>query len=321
MIDRIAAETGGVTGMTQPWMIGVDLGGTKTEVILLDHHSVEHFRARRPTPAGDYRATLEVIAGLVAEAEQVAASDRLPVGVGIPGSVSGLTGKVKNGNSTWLNGQPMARDLSELLQRDVVLTNDANCLALSEATDGAGKGYDVVLAIILGTGCGSGISVGGKVLTGPNGVAGEWGHNPLPWTPQSELDQRPCFCGRRGCNETFVSGTGLAWTHRLLWEQSMTARAIETAALAGDPQAIGTLEAYLEHLSRGLAAVINVVDPDVVVLGGGMSNLDAIYERLPETLPQYVFGGECHTPIVAARHGDSSGVRGAAWLGAGKGRA
>lgn len=302
--------------MAEQWMIGVDLGGTKTEVILLDEDSVEHFRSRLPTPAGDYRATLNTIARLVTEAEQIAGAGGLSVGVGIPGSVSRLTGKVKNGNSTWLNGQPMGSDLSTLLHRDVVLTNDANCLALSEATDGAGKGFNVVLAAILGTGCGSGVSVAGRVLTGPNGVAGEWGHNPLPWTPQSQLDQRPCFCGKSGCNETFLSGTGLTWTHRLLWGRSLTAREIEAAALAGDRQALSTLEAYLHHLARGLALVINVIDPDVVVLGGGMSNLELIYQRLPELLPEYVFGGDCDTPIVAARHGDSSGVRGAAWLGA-----
>lgn len=216
------------------WLIGIDLGGTKTEVILLDRHSNEHFRKRVATPAGDYRATLETIHSLVREAEMQAGASGLPVGIGIPGSVSGITGRVKNGNSTWLNGQPMREDLSALLQRPVTLTNDANCLALSEATDGAGKHHGVVFAVILGTGCGAGISVNGQVLTGPNGVAGEWGHNPLAWTPQSELVARPCFCGRHGCNETFLSGTGLSLTHKQLSGEQLPALDIATNARNGD---------------------------------------------------------------------------------------
>lgn len=302
--------------MTADWLIGVDLGGTKTEVILLDGSSREHFRMRKPTPAGDYRGTLAVIADLVRQAEAYAGCRGIPVGVGIPGSVSRLTGRVKNGNSIWLNGQPMAEDLASLLHRPVTLTNDANCLALSEATDGAGAGCSVVFAAILGTGCGAGISVNGEPLTGPNGVAGEWGHNPLPWTPQRELEQRPCFCGRHGCNETFLSGTGLALTHRLRGGGHASSQAVVSAASAGDDSSAATLDVYFDHLARGLASVINVLDPDVIVLGGGMSNVDAIYRVLPGRLPDYVFGGECDTPVVKAAHGDSSGVRGAAWLAA-----
>lgn len=302
--------------MTSDWLIGVDLGGTKTEVILLDRHSREHFRMRSLTPAGDYQGTLATIADLVHQAEARAGCPGIPVGVGIPGSVSRRTGCVKNGNSTWLNGQPMAQDLASLLQRPVTLTNDANCLALSEATDGAGAGYAVVFAAILGTGCGAGISINGEPLTGPNGVAGEWGHNPLPWTRQPELEQRPCFCGRSGCNETFLSGTGLALTHRLRGGTHTSSQAIVTAASQGDDGAAATLKVYFDHLARGLASVINVLDPDVIVLGGGMSNVDAIYQALPGRLPARVFGGECDTPVVKAAHGDSSGVRGAAWLAA-----
>lgn len=302
--------------MHDDWLIGIDLGGTKTEVILLDRHSNEHFRKRVITPAGDYRATLQTIDSLVREAEAQADTSGLPVGVGIPGSVSGITGRVKNGNSTWLNGQPMQEDLSELLQRPVTLTNDANCLALSEATDGAGKDHSVVFAVILGTGCGAGISVNGRVLTGPNGVAGEWGHNPLAWTPQSELAARPCFCGRSGCNETFLSGTGLSLSHQIQTGQQLPALDIASNARNGDSDAAESMKHYLEHLARGLAAIINVLDPDVIVLGGGMSNVQQLYEELPEKLAQYVFGGECQTPVVRAVHGDSSGVRGAAWLGA-----
>ena len=300
--------------MRSDWLVGIDLGGTKTEVILMDRQSNEHFRTRVATPVGDYRATLETIQSLVLKAESVAGVRGLPVGVGIPGSISGVTGTVKNGNSVWLNGQPMQQHLQELLQRPVTLTNDANCLALSEATDGAGRNHHTVFAAILGTGCGAGISVNGQLLTGPNGVAGEWGHNPLPWTPEAELQQRPCFCGRHGCNETFLSGTGLSLTHQLRTGQQKPAHAIVENARNGDPQATETLHQYLEHLARGLAAVINLIDPDIIVLGGGMSNAEQLYRELPAKLPGYVFGGECDTPIVRAVHGDSSGVRGAAWL-------
>ena len=302
--------------VTSSWMIGIDLGGTKTEVMLLDAASQAHYRARLPTPRDDYVATLRTIATLVAQAEQAAGQAGLPVGVGIPGSVSRVTGRVKNGNSTWLNGQPIVDDLSRLLARPVSVTNDANCLALSEATDGAGQGYEVVFAAILGTGCGAGVSVAGRVLTGPNGVAGEWGHNPLPWTPDAERAQRPCFCGQSGCNETFLSGVGLALTHQFLHGDVCKAQAIAEAAALGDGKAVTTLDHYLEHLARGLASVVNLLDPDVIVLGGGVSNIPLLYDALATRMVRYVFGNEFDTPIVPARHGDSSGVRGAAWLGA-----
>jgi len=296
------------------WLAGIDLGGTKTEIILMDQQRREHFRRRLPTPAGDYQGTLQTILTLLQQAEAFAGITGIPIGVGIPGSLSRKTGLIKNGNSTWLNGQPMQQHLQELLQRPVTLTNDANCLALSEATDGAGRNHHTVFAAILGTGCGAGISVNGQVLAGPNGVAGEWGHNPLPWTPEAERQQRPCFCGGHGCNETFLSGTGLSLTHKLRTGQQRPAQTITENARHGDPQACETLHQYLEHLARGLAAIINVIDPDIIVLGGGMSNVEQIYHELPARLPSYVFGGECDTPIVKAVHGDSSGVRGAAWL-------
>jgi fructokinase len=286
---------------------------------LLDGANETHFRARIPSPQGNYKASLNAIKELVEAAELRAGETGLPVGVGIPGSVSGITGLVKNANSTWLNGQPMAADLTHLLQRPVGLTNDANCLALSEASDGAGQGYRVVFAAILGTGCGAGIAVNGHLLTGPNGVAGEWGHNPLPWTPQTELNQRPCFCGRFGCNETFLSGTGLALTHRLLWDEKLDARAIVDLAQT-DARTSRSLDDYINHLARGLAAVINLLDPDVIVLGGGLSNVPALYSELGIRLPEYVLGGECETPIRQAIHGDSSGVRGAAWLAQDRGQ-
>lgn len=300
--------------MSIQWRVGIDLGGTKTEVILMDTHREIYFRARVDSPQDDYDATLSAVRELVEAAEIRAGESGLPVGVGIPGSVSGLTGLVKNANSTWLNGQPMADDLTRMLQRPVSLTNDANCLALSESVDGAGQGADVVFAAILGTGCGAGITVNGNLLNGPNGLAGEWGHNSLPWTPRAEMDPRPCFCGRCGCNETFLSGTGLSLTHYLLWGEREDAKTIVNRAVV-EPRAARSLNDYCDHLARGLAAVVNLLDPDVIVLGGGMSNVALLYSELAARLPDYVLGGECETPIRQAMHGDSSGVRGAAWLG------
>lgn len=305
--------------------IGIDLGGTKTEVILLNSQSHELFRKRIPTVRGDYAATLAAIAGLVTDAEAVAGISGVPLGIGIPGTVSRKTGKVKNANSTWLNGQPLQYDLCQQLGRKVQVTNDANCLAVSEAVDGAGQAYDLVFAGILGTGCGAGIAYRKQPLVGPNGVAGEWGHNPLPWTAEAELLARPCYCGRAGCQETFLSGTGLSLSYHLdtdrlanvspsAAETSVQGDAIVARAAAGETKAKAVLAEYFDQLARGLAAVINVIDPDVIVLGGGASNIQAIYTEVPPLLARYVFGGECDTPIVPAIHGDSSGVRGAAWL-------
>lgn len=294
--------------------IGLDLGGTKTEVILLNGDSAELFRTRIPTVRDDYAATLASIAGLVAEAEAAAAVSHLPVGVGIPGTVSRKTGFVKNANSTWINGKPLQQDLTQRLGRDVKVTNDANCLAVSEAADGAGRGYELVFAGILGTGCGAGVAFRGQPLVGPNGVAGEWGHNPLPWTDTKALEARPCYCGRHGCQETFLSGTGLCLSYEFASGQKLKGHEIVSRAVAGEPVARAALNQYFDQLARGLASVINVIDPDVIVLGGGASNIAEIYTQVPPLLARYVFGGECDTPIVQAVHGDSSGVRGAAWL-------
>lgn len=296
------------------YRIGIDLGGTKTEVILLDQNSQELFRTRTPTPRGNYNETISAIAHLVAQAEEVVSGVGLPVGVGIPGTVSRKSGLVKNANSTWLNGQPFQADLCERLGRAVKVTNDANCLAVSEATDGAAAGHEMVFAGILGTGCGAGIAWRGQAVVGPNGLAGEWGHNPLPWTSESELQARPCYCGRRGCQETFLSGTGLCLSYERMTGSAISGEDIAQRAGKGETAAVTVLNQYVEDVSRGLAAVINVLDPDIIVLGGGASNLELLYQRIPEILPKYVFGGECDTPIVQARHGDSSGVRGAAWL-------
>lgn len=294
--------------------IGIDLGGTKTEVILLSGADGELFRTRIPTVRDDYAATLQAIAGLVAQAEAAAGVANLPVGVGIPGTISRKSGWVKNANSTWINGKPLQQDLSRHLHRDVKVTNDANCLAVSEATDGAGKGYDMVFAAILGTGCGAGLAWQGSPVVGPNGVAGEWGHNPLPWTPAAELQARPCYCGKHGCQETFLSGTGLCLSYSRLTGEQLKGHEIAARAAEGDSAAIKTLDDYMDAVARGLAAIINVLDPDVIVLGGGASNIAQLYTAVPALLPRYVFGGECDTPIIQAVHGDSSGVRGAAWL-------
>jgi fructokinase len=291
--------------------IGIDLGGTKIEVIALDAEGRERFRHRVPTPRGDYRATVEAVATLVAQAEVVVGSST--VGVGMPGVVSPASGLVKNANSTWLNGRPLSEDLAARLDRPVRLANDANCFALSEATDGAAAGLPVVFGVILGTGVGGGLVVNGRVVTGANAIAGEWGHNPLPWPAAGEWPGPPCYCGRTGCLETFLSGPGLARDH-----QATTGREIDPAGIvagaAGDADARESVSRYEGRLARGLASVINVVDPDVIVLGGGLSNIARLYERVPRLWVEFVFSDAVVTKLVPAVHGDSSGVRGAAWL-------
>ncbi|HFZ8993930.1 TPA: fructokinase [Citrobacter freundii] len=296
--------------------IGIDLGGTKTEVIALGNAGEQLFRHRLPTPRNDYRQTIETIATLVEMAEQ-ATGQAGTVGIGIPGSISPYTGVVKNANSTWLNGQPFDKDLSARLNREVRLANDANCLAVSEAVDGAAAGAGTVFAVIIGTGCGSGVALNGRAHTGGNGTAGEWGHNPLPWMDEDELRYRsevPCYCGKEGCIETFISGTGFATDYHRLSGKSLPGD--EIVRLAGEQDALAelALSRYELRLAKSLAHVVNILDPDVIVLGGGMSNVDRLYKTLPPLLKQFVFGGECETPIRKARHGDSSGVRGAAWL-------
>ncbi|EOV8088588.1 fructokinase [Providencia rettgeri] len=296
--------------------IGIDLGGTKIEVIALDDNGNVLFRKRIPTPRGDYDATLNAIASLVADAETATGLSG-SVGVGIPGTLSPVTGKVKNANSTWLNGKPFDVDLSHLLNRKIKMANDANCLAVSEAVDGAGAGEKVVFAVIIGTGCGAGIAINGQVHSGGNGVAGEWGHNPLPWQDEQDrqfLAAESCYCGLTGCTELFVSGTGFMADYAKLSGCKKTGMEIVELAQIGDEHAVIALENYLNRLAKALGQAINMLDPDVIVLGGGMSNVDYLYEALPERIRQWVFGGECDTPIRKAVHGDSSGVRGAAWL-------
>lgn len=293
--------------------IGIDLGGTKIEGVALADDGAERARLRVPTPRDDYRATLDAVADLVGRVEREARAAGT-VGVGIPGAVDPATGLVKNANSTWLIGRPFDRDLADRLGRPVRVANDANCFALSEASDGAGAGADVVFGVILGTGVGGGVVVRGAALDGPNRIAGEWGHTPLPWPTDSERPGPACYCGRSGCVETFLSGPGLARDHgRHTGEEAGTREIVERAE-RGEPGAAATLDRYVDRLGRALAVVVDVLDPDAVVLGGGMSNVPRLAERARGALARHVFSDTLRTRVVRNVHGDSSGVRGAAWL-------
>jgi fructokinase len=293
--------------------IGVDLGGTKIEAIALADDGSIPIRRRVATPRHAYRATLDTIAGLVAEIESVT-GERSSVGVGMPGAVSPATGLVKNANSTWLIGQPLAEDLSAALGRPVRLANDANCFALSEASDGAAAGAAVAFGVIVGTGTGGGVVVNGRLLTGPNAIAGEWGHNPLPWPHGDEAPGIACYCGQYGCIETFLSGPGLARDHRAATGSEIEPAEVVRRAMSGDEAAAATLDRYEDRMARALATVINILDPDVIVLGGGMSHTARLYANVPARWSRYVFSDRVTTRLVPPAHGDSSGVRGAAWL-------
>jgi fructokinase len=292
--------------------IGVDLGGTKIEIVALDDSGAERFRRRIPTPREDYAATLAAVVTLVEEAER--AVGRGSIGIGTPGAISPATGLMKNANSTWLIGRPLGDDLNRLLGRDVRIANDANCFALSEAVDGAAAGGAVVFGVIIGTGTGGAIVIDRRVVVGANAIGGEWGHNALPWPEPDEWPGPPCYCGRTGCIETFLSGPGMSRDHRSATGQDVDASEIAARAVSGDRAAQATIERYAHRMARGLAAIINVVDPDVIVLGGGLSNIARLYERVPELWGPYVFSDRIATRLVRARFGDSSGVRGAAWL-------
>ena len=293
--------------------IGVDLGGTKIEALCLDAAGRELARRRIPTPRGDYQSIVGAIKGLVLGIESELRCSAL-VGVGIPGTIDRRTGRVKNANLLCLNGTEFDRDLSLALQREVRCANDANCLAVSEATDGAAEGKGVVFAAILGTGCGGGVALHGRVHEGPNGVAGEWGHNPLPWQTEEEYPGPPCYCGKRGCLEVWISGTGFAQDYERATGRPLDSPAIIAASEAGEAAAIAAVERYEDRLGRGLAHIVNVLDPDVIVIGGGMSRVPRIVQSAPRKMSPHVFGKNGATPIFAAKHGDSSGVRGAAWL-------
>jgi len=295
--------------------IGIDLGGTKIEGIALDDAGHELLRKRIDAPQGSYHKTLHAITQLVFEIESSTQSTG-SVGVGIPGTISPKTDLVKNANSVWLINQPLRSDLESLLKRKVRIENDANCFVVSEATDGAAKGADIVFGVIIGTGTGGGIYVRGQSIIGANAIAGEWGHNPLPWPTQDELPGRECYCGKCGCIETWLSGPGFANDHKLRNYQAnnITAKDIVTLAEQGDQYAQESLVAYEERLAKSLASIINVIDPDVIVLGGGMSNIKELYTAVPKIWSEYIFSNHVTTKLVAPKHGDSSGVRGAAWL-------
>jgi fructokinase len=292
--------------------IGVDLGGTKTEIVALDERRTELLRRREATPAGDYDGTVALVARLVRETE-IEVGKRGSVGVGAPGSLSPATGRMRNSNSTCLNGRALKSDIERALGREIRLSNDANCFALSEALDGAGRGSSITFGVILGTGVGGGVVVNGQVLEGATSVAGEWGHNALPWPSADELPGPTCYCGKAGCIETFLSGPGLAADHVAAGGEKLAAEEIVTRA-ASDGAASQTLARYENRLARGLASVINVLDPHVIVLGGGLSNIERLYANVPRLLGEWVFSDVVATKLVRNYHGDSSGVRGAALL-------
>ena len=306
--------------MSDPPRLGIDLGGTKIEIVALGADGREHVRRRAPTPQGDYAGTLDAVARLVADAEAVLGlpPGTSPIGIGTPGAPSRATGLMRNCNSVWLNGRPLRADLAARLRRPVIIANDANCFALSEATDGAAAGASTVFGAILGTGVGGGLVIDGRVLDGRNGIAGEWGHNPLPWPEDAERPGPACYCGKRGCIETFLSGPALAADHARETGVASTPDHIvdkSTNSLApADAACVASLKRYERRLARALAHVINVVDPEVIVLGGGLSNLDSLYDEVPRLWGEWVFSDRVDTALVRHLYGDSSGVRGAARL-------
>jgi fructokinase len=293
--------------------LGLDLGGTKIAGIVLDPDGTTRAQARVLAPCGDYAATLATLAALVTRLEHEAGG-ACSLGIGMPGAVSPATGLIKNANSIWLNGRPFVADLERLLERPIRVENDANCLAVSEAIDGAGAGAEIVWAVILGTGVGSGIALRGRALSGRGRIAGEWGHNPLPRPRDDERPGPACYCGRSGCIETWLSGPGLAADHLRRTGQILTGEAIVDAMRHGDPDARTTIAIYVERLGRALAHVVNILDPDVIVIGGGLSRVPELLNALPGATAPHVFSDAFDTPIRASRHGDASGVRGAAWL-------
>ncbi|MBK1722501.1 ROK family protein [Thiocystis violacea] len=293
--------------------IGIDLGGTKIELVALAPDGQERWRRREPTPQGDYAAIVERIRAMVDEAER-ALGERAQVGIGIPGSVSPSTGRIRNANSNCLNDRPLRQDLEACLDRPIRLANDANCLAVSEAADGAGAGAATLFAVILGTGVGGGLVVKGELLIGANAIAGEWGHSPLPLPDADDQPLPTCYCGRSGCIETYLSGPGLALDHSRRHRTSLDAATIAHQAAAGDPDCEASLRRYERRLARALAVVINLIDPEVIVLGGGLSKLQRLYTSVPEHWGEHIFSDQRVTRLLPARHGDASGVRGAAWL-------
>jgi fructokinase len=294
-------------------MIGIDFGGTKIEGIVMDEAGTELARRRIPTPRDDYGGSIAAVSDLVRALESGLPAPA-SIGIGIPGTISPATGLVKNANSNWLNGKPLLEDIETALARPVRIANDANCLAMSEAVDGAGAGAHTVFAVIIGTGTGAGIAIDRHILTGHQAIAGEFGHIPLPWMTAEEFPGNACWCGQHGCLETYVSGTGFRRDHEKATGRAQASQEVIAAMRAGDAAARASYERYASRLGRGLATIVNVLDPDVIVLGGGMSNVDELYADLPGIIGRYVFSDAFTTPIRRNVHGDSSGVRGAAWL-------
>ena len=302
--------------MTRPpgVRIGIDLGGSKIAAIAMDAGGVILVERRCPSPQGDYAATLGALVDIVADLETTIDATQIPVGVGMPGSIAPRSGLVQNANSTWLNGRPLAADLELRMGPRVRLANDANCFALSEAIDGAGSRAGRVLGVILGTGCGSGFVIDQRISDGPRGIGGEWGHNPLPWARDDEWPGPECWCGRRGCMEAWVSGPALTANHARLTGEHLDATGIAARATAGDVAAQATLTRHAGRLARGLAALVNVLDPTIIVIGGGLSKLPHLYEQLPALMAPHIFGEDQSVAIQPPRWGDAGGVRGAAWL-------
>ena len=293
--------------------IGIDLGGTKIEGIALDDNGKEILRQRIDTPQGNYQATIAAIVNLV-QLLEVNTQQTGTVGIGIPGAISPTTQLVKNANSTWLIGKPLHADLQQALSRQVRIANDANCFVVSEATDGAARGAEIVFGVIVGTGTGGGVYIKGKEITGINAIAGEWGHNPLPWPKPDEYPGRKCYCGKKGCIETWLSGPGFTHDHQLRGGKGNSAKDVVSLAAQQDQLAEISLQLYEDRMARALASVINILDPEIIVLGGGMSNIAGLYRNVPKLWGQYVFSDHVATKLVPPAHGDSSGVRGAAWL-------
>ena len=294
-------------------LIGIDWGGTKIEGVAMQENGVELLRLREPTPRHDYTGCIWVIKGII-DALEIQTGQRGSIGIGIPGSLEPVSRLGKGASSTWLLSRPVERDLFEAIQREIRVENDADCFAASEAVDGAGAGHNVVFAVILGSGVGAGIAVGGKAHHGPNNSGGEWGHNPLPFPNTTEMPGKPCYCGRHGCMETWVSGRAFEAQYTEHTGEERKARDIIEKKRQGDRLCALLWDRYIDRVARGLATVVNTLDPDVLVMGGGMSNVDELYEELPGALAKRTFSTVFHTPIRKAVHGDSSGVRGAAWL-------
>jgi len=296
------------------YRLGIDLGGTKTEVVVLDQHNSAVFSKRVPTPMNSYDDILALLSSLVTDAETIV-GQKLPIGIGTPGAISPRNGLLRNSNTVCMNGRAFKEDFEKILQRNVHIQNDANCFALSEAIHGAGQNYRVVFGIIIGTGTGAGLVVNGQLINGPHAITGEWGHNPLPWHTQQ--DGKPsCYCGKKACIETFLSGRGLSTNFFSRHSVELSSEQIVIQSRLGDNHCLNAMNAYLDQMARALAHVINMIDPDVIVLGGGMSNIREIYQQLPNRLADYVFSDYVETPILPATHGDASGVLGAALLSA-----